>query len=138
MLFDKMKCDIHRWTWQAPQDFGVAATTLTVNFPVWGTNYVTGIYGRVVTAFAGISLATIEIGFTGDTNAIMVKTGLNVTGQHLFMHLSRKTWFCDIATKDSEYDLTAPIITFRSADANLEDLTAGAVEIIVSHLVPDN
>jgi len=105
--------------------------------PIWGgrTGYMVGIYGRVVTAFTGITgPVTIEVGFEGSTDAIIGKNDLGIERELIGRPVDAK-WFC--ATRDTVYNLPSPIVTFTSASGNLASLTAGRVEIVVVHLVPE-
>lgn len=145
MLIDKMKTEITRFTWEATKDLGVADTTLTVGMPIWGTDYIVGVYGRVKTVFAGITgPVTVEVGITsGENDNVWVVSQTLATAAQLYLspyfnYVDAKNWFCtQMGKRDGKYDSTPPTITFRSASGNLEDLTAGELEIVVFHLVPD-
>lgn len=142
MLIDKMKTEITRFVWEATKDLGVADTSHIVNIPAWGTDYVTGIYGRVKTAFAGITgPVTMKIGTSDDDSCIMPDRDLSRTGDiwsHLPRPLADQHWPCIFGAEfEAKYQDSPPVITFTSLSGNLEDLTAGEVEIIVVHIVPD-
>lgn len=141
MLIDKMKTEITRFTWEVTKDFGVADTSHVVSFPIWGSDYVLGIYGRVKTAFAGITGPfTMKIGTSGDDDSIMVAKDLSEVVD-FFIQFPVEQWPCLLLEpthkKHANYDTTSPIITFTSDSGNLEDLTAGEVELVVVHIVPD-
>ena len=137
MLIDKMKTEITRFTWEATKDFGVASTSHVVNMPIWGSDYISGMYGRIKTAFSGMDgQLLMRIGTSDDDSCIMSDRDLGQTGE-LWIHFLPHNWFCKIGDRDCLYDSEAPIITFTSDDGNLEDLTAGEVELVVVHIVPD-
>jgi len=137
MLIDRMKTEITRFRWVVGTDFGVADTSHAVNIPVWGTDYVIGMYGRITTAFAGATTMTMKIGTTTSDDIIMKEQSLMVVG-NLFPHLITGRLNCPASYMfEGKYDYAAPIITFTSTGVNLSSLTAGEVELVVMHLVPD-
>lgn len=138
MSMDKMRWDLKRYTWVGGRDLDVASTTTTGLIGGGTSGYVTGMYGKIVTAFTGIlGPVYAEIGTSDDSNCMMLRADLAQTG-YLFIHLLEDLWFCNKGTKrDSRNDLESPIITFTSLSGNLEDLTAGWIEIVKVILVPD-
>ena len=142
MLYQKMKLEIMRYTWEGGKDLGVADTTVSLGIPIWGggSGYVVGIHGHVGTAFTGITGPLwVEIGDSTNTDSILPRRNLANIGD---LHTS-SPWY--IATSPScvyglttKHDMTPPIITFTSDSGNLEDLTAGEIEVVVVYLTEDN
>ena len=136
MLFDKMKWEIMRYSWEGGKDLLVASTTCTMGLPLWGgTGYLMRVFGRVVTAFSGITgPVTIEVGFDIKTDAIIAANDLSRVGELIGSGQVGSKGFCE--RREIFYDPPSPIVTFTSSSGNLEDLTAGRVELIVLHLMP--
>ena len=138
MLIDKMKTEITRFRWVVGSHFDIDDTSHSIQFPIWGSNYVIGMYGRIVTAFAGTPTAvTMKMGLTADDDIVMKEQSLLVKA-NLFPHLITGRVNCPSSYMfEGKFDYSAPYITFTSTGGNLSTLTAGEVELVVMHLVPD-
>jgi hypothetical protein len=138
MKFEKMKWDIQRITWTAAKDLAVAAASTTYPMPLpGGTGYLLGLEGRVTTAFSGITgPVKMKVGFTNIPDVLLRAVDIGVAKDLYGSGSTAAHFFC--ASRDSLYETgLSPIITFESSSGNLEDLTAGEVELVVIYLVPD-
>lgn len=138
MLFDKMKWHIMRFSWEGGKDLICDTTDFVIGLPDFGepVGYLTGIEGRVVTAFAGITgPVTMKVGFTSCSDALIQAVDLSVAQEFVGAASLDHKFFC--TRRSAMYDPEFPIVTFTSASGNLEDLTAGKVEIVVFRVVPD-
>jgi len=146
MEFKEMKWNIIRYAFNGGKDLQTADTSLTWSLPTtWGgdAGYLIGIHGRVSVAFSGIAGPVyMEMGTsTSDTNNIMPRQNLNAARDLVIMpppylDVADTQWaFCN-RTVNTRYNLTSPTIKFISDSGNLEDLTAGRVEIVIVSIVP--
>lgn len=139
----ELKLESVAYTLTSAADLNVAATSTTWTMTnLFGgnltTGYIVGIYGRIVTPFAGIAGPLwMEIGDAVKTDSIMPRISLMVAkaNQVLFSHFPMD--FPVVACEQFplyRYSMTAPIVTFTSSSGNLEDLTGGIVELVLINL----
>lgn len=143
MLYNKMKFDIIKYTWQAGKDLKVADTSFTDALTIWGGHrgYMISICGRVNTAFAGITGPVwMEIGNSTTSDLIMVKRNLANAGDLIIkaapFEFNLHSGACNMPLRPM-YNLTAPVVKFSSDSGNLADLTAGEVEIVMINLIQE-
>jgi len=123
-------------------DITDSGLTKTLNIPnYFGGNsnieYLLGIYGRVVTPFAGINGSVVmEIGDSTNANYIMAGVNLVLAAidQELPTHKGNSSLvMCENYLKVLHHP-NIPVMTFTSSKDALSGLTAGVVELVVVNL----
>jgi hypothetical protein len=103
--------------------------------------YPVGFYGRVVTAFAGLTHPTVELGILGDTELYIQKHPINKVSELIPGHdtsgggAQAKAGYC--ARLEHEMISTSAkdiIATFRVGSGSLTTLTAGEVEFVMVYI----
>jgi len=143
MEITKMKMNVLKYNLKVA-DISTAATTNTWTIKnEFGGNYnsayTLAVHGRIVTQFVGITGPVwMEIGTADVTDCIMPRINVMAAkvNQLLFSHMpmSRPAVICQMLPLYT-YSQPAPIVTFTSDSGNLEDLTAGHIEIVVIGLI---
>lgn len=115
--------------------------SLDENMP---SGFIVGIFGRIVTPFAGIKgPLNMEIGTSGDTDMIMPK--FNLIGaranQRLFTRASQEDGPWETAAQcmnalNYAYNTSQLRITLTSESGSMSNLTAGRVDIVIASLIP--
>ena len=119
-------------------------------FHITPTIYVVGFYGRVKTAFAGLTRPSVELGITGDTTRYIQKQRIDVAGTLLkgtagniidgsydggIEGFGGAYGFC--TRMDQELQATAAynvIATLRLGSGNFSGYTAGEVELVMAFI----
>ena len=136
-------------------------TSYTVNITILPPNaYVIGLYGRVKTAFAGLSNPKVCVGVAGDTSRYMVAQPINVVNELMTGKLVKSSGgirkdsvvlpdkykkdlphtkgFCEGMEREKiSSDLKTIIATFTSDSTTFAGLTAGEVEFIIVYVDPN-
>uniref|UniRef100_A0A6M3KVK3 Uncharacterized protein n=1 Tax=viral metagenome TaxID=1070528 RepID=A0A6M3KVK3_9ZZZZ len=138
MEFQKMKYDIMRCRWTGGKDLDVADTSCT--YPLHDlaqTNYLIEIRGRVITAFAGITgPVTIKVGVPTVPDIFLKAQNLATVYPFITHNIVDSEDWC-AGRSNALWNMSDAIVTFTSDSGNLEDLTAGEVELIIVRLIPD-
>jgi len=122
--------------------------------------YIVGIYGRVKTAFVGLTNPKVSVGVSGDTSRYMVAQPINKVGELMYGKLVKSTGginkssvslpdkykrdlphtknFCE----GMPHAMISPsnvtiIATFTSDSTNFSNVSAGEVEVIVLYINPE-
>jgi hypothetical protein len=117
------------------------ATSSTVSVLTWPENaYVIGIYGRVKTAFAGVTGPYVSLGVTGDTERYMPNQSINVVGELMSgTKIAAKATgvrnFCARMDKETGKGSARDIIaTFGLGSGTFAALTAGELEFVIVYV----
>jgi hypothetical protein len=106
--------------------------------------YIMATFGRVKTAFAGLTAPLVSLGIEGDTNRYMVAQPIDAvneliggmaTGVSAVLGLKG---FCAGMNKEKIVSSAQPIIaTFTSSSTDFSGLTAGEVEFLIVYVDPN-
>jgi len=133
-----MKWSIKRINWVGGKDLDAEATSFTYTVPTYA-GYLTGITGRVIAAFSGITgPVTISVGYTGNTEALIMASDLSVVGEFLGPgHLPEAggKFFC--TRREFIYEMEDILVTFTSSSGDLDGINAGEVEIVMFWVIPE-
>lgn len=141
---------------------GTTEESYTENVVILPPNvYIIGVYGRVKTAFAGMTNPKVSVGVAGDTSRYMVAQPIDKVNELMsgkmvknstygirkdatFLpdkykkDLIRTKNFCEGMERAKIYPSNIPIIaTFTCSDSTLGGATAGEVEFIVIYVDPN-
>lgn len=139
-----------------------SATSYTENVFILPANaYVVAMFGRVKTAFTGLTKPKVSLGVSGDTSRYMVAQPIDIINSFVMGKLVksssgiRKTstflpdkykrdlphsmGFCEAMKTERAATSAQPIIaTFTSSSSNFGSLTAGEVEFVIVYVDPNS
>jgi hypothetical protein len=127
----------------APGTSGEA--TYTENVCILPANaYILAKFGRIKTAFAGITKPKVALGVTGDTDRYMVAQPIDAVNEFVMGpppssndSLLGHKHFCVKLNKEKAASTATPIIATFTSDSATFDPTAGEVEFIIVYIDPN-
>ena len=109
----------------------VAATSVTLNLPLWCSNtYVIGVYGRVVTAFVGVTRPEVKVGYGTEDDVLIPLQHLSSIHQLKPGKAASGSGFCSGMVSPTGRG-QGILLTIQSAATNLSSLSAGELEIVI-------